>query len=232
MAHHVVDIGAASRRDDPYPSALRAELLAEDPQRLVEPHRVEEGGVEGDLPQPQPFALGRIPDPEAGEELLAAHPEVARLVLLLGERVARFGERRDVCQRVGPARVGERSVEIEQQQSDPVPKGVAGPAGRSLCRCTVGRGGVPIGRCVVGPVGFSLCCRAAGCGGLRSRRRAVRRCEAVAGCGGMQAAAMRPLFRVRGIVRDVVHGAAVSRRTASPTGRCASDAGTPWARVP
>ena len=57
VVHDVLDVLAAARRDDPHAAALGAELLAELPQRAVQPHGVEERGVELDLAPPEPVAL-------------------------------------------------------------------------------------------------------------------------------------------------------------------------------
>ena len=95
-----------------------AELPAERPQGFVEPHGVERRGVEGDLAKPQPLAFGGVGDSEACEKLVAPHSEITGRILLLGERVARLAEGRDVGERVGPPGVGQRAVEIEQNKAD------------------------------------------------------------------------------------------------------------------
>ena len=118
VAHHVVDVGPAARRDHPHAAVAGAELPAERPQGFVEPHGVEKRGVEGDLAKPQPLAFGGVGDSEAREKLVAPHSEVIGGVLLLGERVARLAEGRDVGERVGPPGVGQRAVEIEQKKAD------------------------------------------------------------------------------------------------------------------
>ncbi len=118
VGHRVVDIGPAARRNDPYPSALPPELAAEFPQRPVEFHRVEKRRIEFDFPQPQPFALGRVGDAVAAQEFVAPHSEIAAEVFFLGQRVARFPQRGRVGQRIGPPRVGQRAVEIQQNQFD------------------------------------------------------------------------------------------------------------------
>lgn len=102
----------------PHAAAAGAELPAERPQGFVEPHGVEKRGVEGDLAKPQPLAFGGVGDSEACEKLVAPHSEVIGGVLLLGERVARLAEGRDVGERVGPPGVGQRAVEIEQKKAD------------------------------------------------------------------------------------------------------------------
>ena len=63
-------------------------------------------------------AFGGVGDSEACEKLVAPHSEVIGGVLLLGERVARLAEGRDVGERVGPPGVGQRAVEIEQKKAD------------------------------------------------------------------------------------------------------------------
>ena len=117
VAHDPFDVFAAARRDDPHAAALRAELPAELPQGAVEGHGVEIGGVEGDLELSDPFAPGRIADTAGAQEFVAPHAEVAGCVLLLAEREPLAGERLDVGERVGAARVGQRAVEIQQDQS-------------------------------------------------------------------------------------------------------------------
>ena len=118
MAHHVVDVGTLARRDDPHAAALCPELLAELPQRTVECHEVEVTGVEFDLAPPQPVDLRGIVDADRPQEFGAAHPEVAGGVLLFGHCVARFAQRFDIGAGIGAARIDERTVEIQKNQSN------------------------------------------------------------------------------------------------------------------
>jgi len=99
-------------------AALRPELPAELPQRAVEPHGVEERGVERDLAQPQPLALCGVGDAVTGQELVAPHAEILCRILLLGERIARLAQCGHIGQRIGAPRVGQRAVEVEQDESD------------------------------------------------------------------------------------------------------------------
>lgn len=118
MAHGVVYVGAAACRYDPYAATLRPELPAELPQRAVEPHGVEERGVERDLAQPQPLALPGVGDAVTGQELVAPHTEILCRILLLGERIARLAQCGHIGERIGAPRVGQRAVEVEQDESD------------------------------------------------------------------------------------------------------------------